>query len=196
MGKLLKDIRLLSVLVVVCLCTGSVFFVPSKAFSDFQRTKIAVLDFELIGDTNETAGMGAMISEWFITSIVKTGRFEVVERALLQKILEEQKLSMTGVIDKSSASQIGKVLGVKAIITGSVLKFKQTIEINSRVINVESCSIIAAESIRSSSNSDLRSPIEQLTAKIIANFPLTGYIVQKISKVATIDLGLKALGFQ
>jgi curli biogenesis system outer membrane secretion channel CsgG len=61
---------------------------------------------------------------------VKTGRFEVVERALLQKILEEQKLSMTGVIDKSSASQIGKVLGVKAIITGSVLKFKKTIEIN------------------------------------------------------------------
>ena len=162
----------------------------SPACAEFQRTKIAVLDFELIGDKMETSGMGAILSEWFITGIVKSGRFDVVERAMLQKIVAEQKLSATGVIDETSAAALGKILGVKVIITGSVLKMRDTIEINSRVISVESGSIIAAENIRSGSSSDLHALVDELIAKILQNFPLTGYIVKKDQKQVIIDLGL------
>lgn len=164
-------------------------FIPTSAHSDFQRTKIAVLDFEVIGDKVENGSIGTMVSEWFITSIVKTGRFDVVERALMKKIIEEQKLSATGVIDEHSATKIGKILGVKAIVTGSVLNLKDKLEVNSRLINVENGSIIAAESICSESEGDIRSIVEQLTVKIINNFPLTGYIVKKMSKTVIIDLG-------
>lgn len=177
------------VLLIFTLLLASVHY--SKA--DFQKTKIAVLDFELIGDKFETEGMGAILSEWFITSIVKSGRFDVVERAMLQKILAEQKLHTTGIIDDSSASELGKILGVKVIITGSVLKIGSSIEINSRVISVESGSIIAAESTRSGSDSDLYSSVEQLTDRIMRNFPLTGYIVKKNPDSVLIDLG-KASG--
>ncbi|GEM_PF-5794349 len=164
-------------------------FIPASAQSGFQRTKIAVLDFEVIGDKAENGSIGTMVAEWFITSIVKTGRFDVVERALMKKIIEEQKLSAAGVIDEDSATKIGKILGVKAIVTGSVLTLKDRIEVNSRLINVENGSIIAAESIRNESNGDTRSLVEQLTVKIINNFPLTGYIVKKSAKTVIIDLG-------
>jgi TolB-like protein len=160
------------------------------AHADFQRTKIAVLDFELIGDKMETAGMGAILSEWFTTGIVKSGLFDVVERAMLQKIISEQKLSSTGMIDESSAATLGKILGVKVIITGSVLKLRDTIEINSRVISVESGSIIAAENMRSNSGSDLHALVDDMIVKILRNFPLTGYVVKKDPKTAIIDLGL------
>jgi curli biogenesis system outer membrane secretion channel CsgG len=43
-----------------------------------------------------------------------TRRFEVVERQLLNKVLEEQNLGMTGILDESSAARIGKNLGVDA----------------------------------------------------------------------------------
>ncbi len=183
--------------------TKSIFFVTiffllqsslalCTAHADFQRTKIAVLDFELIGGKLETADMGAILSEWFITSIVKSGRFDVVERAMLQKILSEQKLSSTGIIDENSATALGKILGVKVVITGSVLKLRDTIEINSRVISVESGSIIAAENIRGNSDSDLHSLVDQLTSKIMRNFPLTGYVVKKNPTSVIIDLGLDA----
>jgi TolB-like protein len=169
------------------ICTTS-----QNAAADFQKTKIAVLDFVLHGDKLDTQGMGAILSEWFITSIVKSGRFDVVERAMLQKIISEQKLATTGLIDENSASELGKILGVKVIITGSVLKLRNTIEINSRVISVESGSIIAAENIRGSSSDDLQSLVELLTKRIIRNFPLTGYIVKKDDKSVIIDLGLTA----
>lgn len=163
---------------------------PPPVRADFQRTKIAVLDFELIGDKLETAGMGAILSEWFTTSIVKSGRFDVVERAMLQKILSEQKLAQTGIIDDTSASKLGRILGVKVIITGSVLRLGDSIEINSRVISVESGSIIAAENIRGDTSEDMHNLVDRLTAKIMRNFPLTGYVVKKNKGSAIIDLGL------
>ena len=181
-----RKIRLFRLFILTLICCS----VLSTAHADFQKTKIAVLDFELIGDKLETTGMGAILSEWFITSIVKSGRFDVVERAMLQKIISEQKLSSTGLIDENSATELGKILGVKVIITGSVLKIKDSIEINSRVISVESGSIIAAENIRGNPNSDLHNLVDDLTGKIMRNFPLTGYVVKKNTKSAIIDLGL------
>lgn len=178
--------HLFRVLVLAMMCC-SVF---STAGADFQKTKIAVLDFEVIGDKLETTDMGAILSEWFITSIVKSGRFDVVERAMLQKIISEQKLSSTGLIDEDSATKLGKLLGVKVIISGSVLKIRDSIEINSRVISVESGSIIAADNIRDSANNDLHLLVDELTAKILRNFPLTGYVVKKNPKSVIIDLGL------
>ncbi len=183
--------KLQTVITSISLLFVSLFLtVAQPSFADFQKTKIAVLDFELIGDKLETTDMGAILSEWFITSIVKSGRFDVVERAMLKKIIAEQKLSTTGIIDDSSASELGKILGVRVIISGSVLKIDNTIEINARVISVESGSIIAAENIRGTTNSDLHRLVNRLTSKIMRNFPLTGYIVKKNPKSVIIDLGL------
>jgi len=164
----------------------------TAAHAEFQRPKVAVLDFELTGDKLEPADLGAILSEWLIAGIVKSGRFDVVERVMLQKIIAEQKLSSTGIIDESSATTLGKILGVKVIISGSVMTLHDTIEINSRVISVENGSIFAAENIRSSAGSDLHNLADQLTAKILRNFPLTGYVVKRNPSSVIIDLGLDA----
>ena len=163
------------------------FSSPTQA--NFQKTKIAVLDFELRGDSFKTAGMGGIVAEWFTTTLVKDGRFEVVERALLQKIIAEQKLGMTGLINESSSTQIGQILGVKIIITGSVLRIEKKIEVNARIINVETGSIIAAENVQSEEGDNLQTVIASLTARIVKNFPLTGYIVKRRDKSVLIDLG-------
>ncbi len=66
---------------------------PSPPRADFQKMKIAVLDFNLQGDGNVSRDMEKIVAEWIITAFVKEGRFEVVERRLLQKVLNEQKLN-------------------------------------------------------------------------------------------------------
>lgn len=166
-----------------------VIFTTSCSAADFKKTKIAVLDFELRGDSFTTKDMGGIVAEWFTTAMVQDGRFEVVERALLQKIVEEQKLGMTGLIDESSSAQLGRILGVKTVISGSVLQFQETIEVNARIINVNTGSIVAAENVRSTSSENLKGLIEQLTARIVKNFPLTGYVVKKRGDSILIDLG-------
>jgi len=165
--------------------------IPFTANADFKRTKIAVLDFALKGAGFETEDMGAIVAEWFITAFVKDGRFDVIERGLLKKILDEQKLGMSGIIDETTATKIGKLLGVKIIISGSVLKLQNILEINARIIDVETASIIAAENVKSTAAARLQDLVVRMSSKIIKNFPLEGYIVRRKTGKwrVTIDLG-------
>ncbi len=173
----------------ICLFISFLLIPFDTSSAEIKKTKIAVLDFELRGDTFKTKGMGGIVAEWFITALVQDGRFQVVERALLKKIIDEQKLGMTGLIDESSSAQLGKILGVKTIITGSVLQIEDTIEVNARIINVNTGSIVAAENIRSKTSGNLKEAIESLTSKLVKNFPLNGYLVKVHDNTVLIDLG-------
>jgi TolB-like protein len=166
------------------------FAAPAAARADFQKTKIAVLDFSQQG-RELTKDMGRIAAEWLITGLVETGRFDVVERRLLEKIMEEHKLGMTGVVDANSVAQLGKILGVKTIVSGTILSFDDMVEINARLINVETASIIAAEKVKASSATRLNELISQIVDKIVAAFPLEGYVVLRTGDKVTLDLGAK-----
>jgi TolB-like protein len=167
-------------------------FQPATASADFTKTKIAVLDFQVQGGNDDNSDIGKIVAEWLVTALVKEGRFDVIERRLLAKVLEEQKIGVSGVVDADSASKLGKVLGAKVVITGSVLQFQNIIEVNARIIEVESSSIIAAESVQSTSEVRLEELVGQMTNKIIKDFPLEGYIVLRDNNTVRIDLGRQA----
>ena len=59
-------------------------------------------------------------TEMLTTALVKTGEFIVVERAVMDQVLKEQSLGLAGFIDQSTAANVGKVLGVQALVTGAV----------------------------------------------------------------------------
>ena len=167
-------------------------FTPSTATAEFKKTKVAVLDFQLQGEGYDTADMGKIVSEWLITALVKEGRFDVIERRLLEQIFQEHKLIMTGVVNERGATELGKLLGVKVIISGSVMKLKNFTEVNARIIDVESASIITAERVKSTTTERLEELVVQMAEKIIKDFPLQGYIVNKDNKRVIIDVGKRA----
>lgn len=86
------------------------------------KRRVGVMDFE-----NKTAygqnRIGGAAADILITELTKTGKFIVVERDKLNKIMEEQKLGATGVVDSNTAAQMGKVLGLNAIVTGAISNF-------------------------------------------------------------------------
>ncbi|MBI5205222.1 MAG: hypothetical protein HZA11_09920 [Nitrospirae bacterium] len=168
------------------------FIFLNAVSAEFKKTKIAVLDFQLQGEGYETSDMGKIVAEWLITALVKEGRFDVIERMLLKKVLEEQKLGVSGIIDESSASKLGRVLGAKIVITGSIMKFQNVMEVNARIIEVESSSIIAAENVKSTSAVKLEDLVVKMADKIIKDFPLEGYVAQRTENKVLIDLGKRA----
>lgn len=104
------------------------------AIADAQgetRTKrVAVLDFDYSTVRSDTAALfgtdvdvGQGISDMLVTALVNDGTYSVIERAMLDRILDEQDFANSGRANPSSAAQIGQVLGVDAIITGSVTQF-------------------------------------------------------------------------
>ena len=51
---------------------------------------------------------------------VKTDFYQVIEREQLQKVLKEQRLSLSGALDEGSAAEVGRLLGLDVIIMGNV----------------------------------------------------------------------------
>jgi len=95
-----------------------------------RRPRVAVLDFEyatvyrdvqLIFGQNIDVGKG--ITDLLVTNLVKDGSYSVIERKALDKILAEQNFSNSNRADATSAAKIGKMLGVDAIIVGSITQF-------------------------------------------------------------------------
>src|SRR5262245_32860607 len=52
--------------------------------------------------------------------LLASQRFTVVSRDVIDKIIEEQKLVLTGVFDPAAAMNIGHLLGADALVTGTV----------------------------------------------------------------------------
>src|SRR6266446_5906801 len=75
-----------------------------------QKKTIAVVEFtDLQGNVTD---LGRFLSEELVTRLYETQKFKVIERQLLAKIITEQKLSLTGIVDPASAKRLGKLLGV------------------------------------------------------------------------------------
>jgi curli biogenesis system outer membrane secretion channel CsgG len=85
------------------------------------------MDFDY-GTVNHWWGqydIGKGMADQVVDSLVNDGSFRVIERKKLDTVLAEQDFSHSDRADPSAAklSKIGKVLGVKYIIAGSITKF-------------------------------------------------------------------------
>ena len=78
-----------------------------KIVSSGKKT-IAVVDFtDLQGNVTE---LGRFLAEEFSAALVDAGKgFEVVDRTHLKSLLKEHNLSATGLIDPTTARQLGKI---------------------------------------------------------------------------------------
>src|SRR5438552_2437048 len=86
------------------------------------KRRIGVVSFENKAPYAQ-ARIGNTATDILITELVKSGKFIVVERDRMDKILDEQKIGQSGAIDPNTAAKVGKILGLNAIVTGSVSQF-------------------------------------------------------------------------
>lgn len=78
--------------------------------------KIAVINFEMSNRDSREQEYADILGHQFL----KGTRFNVIERdkIVISKVIGEQTLSRSGIIDESTAAQMGKILGVDAIVIG------------------------------------------------------------------------------
>lgn len=85
------------------------------------KTRIAVIDFQ---DTANSGAPGRAITDMLVTELFNTNLFTIIERSRVDQLLLEQNMVISGAIDPSAAVQLGKLLGVEMIITGSITEFR------------------------------------------------------------------------
>jgi curli biogenesis system outer membrane secretion channel CsgG len=133
----------------------------NKTLAGLKR-RIGVVDFQ--NKTTYGANrLGTSASDILITELAKSNRFIVIERDKLDKLMEEQKLGMSGAIDPGTAAKMGKILGLNAIVTGAISQFGETTEgseylitqskrqvvkctVDIRVVDVETGQVLYADS--------------------------------------------------
>ncbi len=115
--------------VLVALATAFTLTLSGPVFAQAKNTRpqIAVLDFEY-GTVDNWWGqydIGKGIADQLVDALVEDGSFRVIERKKLATILGEQDFAASGRADPSAQTmaKIGKVLGVKYILVGSITKF-------------------------------------------------------------------------
>jgi len=95
---------------------------PAAPTSKGPKLRVGVVDF--VNKSSYGAGrLGTSASDILTTELFKTGAFIVVERAQLKQILGEQALGQSGAVNSETAAEIGKVLGLNALVTGSISQF-------------------------------------------------------------------------
>ena len=89
------------------------------------KLRVGIVDF--VNKSSYGAGrLGTSASDILTTELFKTEAFIIVERAQLKRVLGEQSLGQTGVVNPETAAQAGKVLGLNALVTGSISQFGVT----------------------------------------------------------------------
>ncbi len=174
---------------VLILIFVSTLLISTTVWAGFQKTKIAVLDFKVLGKGHADAEVGHAVADRLVTALEKDGRFEIVEPGLIDKIIREQQLVLDKKEHRLIITDLAKLLGAEALISGLVMNYQDIIEVDVRVINVENASIIAAESAKSTAAAPLERLADQLVEKIIKFFPFKGIIVFRKGNIITIDLG-------
>jgi curli biogenesis system outer membrane secretion channel CsgG len=95
-----------------------------------RKKRVAIFDFDYATVRTNSAALfgsdvdvGKGISDLLVTYLVKDGTYSVIERKALDKILKEQNFSNSDRANPTSAAQLGRLLGVDAIIVGSITQF-------------------------------------------------------------------------
>jgi curli biogenesis system outer membrane secretion channel CsgG len=114
-----------SVLLLVCAAAAWGQATPAP-----RKKRIAIMDFDyatvhagVAGIFGQDIDIGKGIADLLVTDLVKDGSYSIIERKALDKILAEQNFSNSDRANPASAAKIGKLLGVDAILVGSITQF-------------------------------------------------------------------------
>jgi TolB-like protein len=107
------------------------------------KTKATIAIVEFADLEGNVTNFGRFLAEELITRLHETEKFKVIERQLLNQVIKEQKLTLSGIVDPASAKQLGRVLGVDAIVSGSISDLGKTVRVNARLISTETGEIFA-----------------------------------------------------
>jgi len=108
------------------------------SFSSAQTT-LAILDFE---GRNISQGEALTLTDRFRNEIIKTNKYIVVERSAMDEILKEQGFQQTGCTTNECAVEVGQLLGVQQMITGSIGKVGDIFTVSVRIIDIQTGEIL------------------------------------------------------
>ena len=115
-------------------------FIATTVFA--AKPSVGVAEFK--NDTSAGwwyGGVGRDLAGMLANELAGTGKFKVVEREKLDKVLDEQDLADSGRISKKSGAQIGKLTGAQYLIVATLSAFETDVKGTGGGISVRGISV-------------------------------------------------------
>ncbi len=171
---------------------------PPTAVEDGWTSRPLVLTFVDIqekGGLSSRDGLAMVLATRLGELLNASGRLQVVERAVMERLLSELNLGSSELADPETALKLGKLLSAKLIGTGTILYLPDSTMLNLRFIDTETSAIAKTINYRLGATADLEREMFSLNRSIlqtvIEKYPLQGYVVRVEGKEAMINLGRK-----
>lgn len=107
-------------------------FMFSQTVEEHDSKNIAVMN---LTPRNVSEVEASVVSDRIRIALKQTGKFTVIERELMSKLLEEQQLQQTGCIESECMAEVGKLLSVRQVVGGSISKIGNLYVIEAKVFD-------------------------------------------------------------
>ena len=109
---------------------------------------IAVLNFKNLGRNSDLDPLQKGLADMVITDLSKVKALRVVERARIQKLVEEIGFGSSGLVDEASAPRVGRLVGARTLVKGSYLDLSEsTIRLDAGTANTAAGSFARADEV-------------------------------------------------
>jgi tetratricopeptide (TPR) repeat protein len=160
-----------------------------------QPMVLSFVDFQEKGGLSERDGFSMVLMAQLGDYLNASGRVRVVERVLMERLLEELNLGSSDLANPETALKLGRVLAAKLIGTGSLYYLPQSTLLSLRLIDTETSAIPQVTNRQLGSQVSLDKDLFQLNREIlktvISKYPLRGYLVKVSGDQIIVNLGSK-----
>ncbi|MBZ5555229.1 MAG: CsgG/HfaB family protein [Acidobacteriia bacterium] len=167
----------------------------ASQISSSGRKRIAVVDFtDLEGNVTK---LGRYLAEELSVNLLGDAKgFQVIDRTHLKAILQEHRLSATGVIDPQTARKLGEIVGADALVTGTITPFGDTVHLSIKAIDPATASMVAATTADIPKTPAIGALLgESLTSPTISTADSTNRASNVGGKPASIGVTVQSHGF-
>jgi hypothetical protein len=152
---------------------GILVFSGAMTFAETAKPTLAVLD--VAGTKVEQAKLN-LVYGYIIDKVNRTGKYSIVERSALDKVLKELEISSSDVVDEKTVMEIGKISGAEFLLVSTLAMENDSYYLSMRVISVKTGKVTRT----SAKNTKLFEQIENLTKETVdylfdADNKLIGY---------------------
>lgn len=116
---------------------------------------IAVWDLDNVSALDRTRpDLGGLLSAKVIETLMRKGKYSVVERQRLLMVLEELHLGTTSLVKESTRLELGRLVGARLMVFGGYQVIEKMMRVDLRVVEVESGKVLKAVQ-KTTSSADL-----------------------------------------
>jgi TolB-like protein len=165
-------------------------FPAERGTSTPSPTVIAVGDF--VNAEGRITLLGRVVADKMTPVLVRSKKFVVLERALIERVITEQQFQLSPFSDEASTAEFGKIVGAQTIVTGTINKVGETYYLNARAIDVERGSLLTSADVEvrrtpeldELANSDIPDPNPPETRTRVFRAEGVGFISPKFKNPA------------